>query len=157
MHGTTLLLVICGLAAAEYHGATETLPETGDISILRRGDLQRYGTFVGAGQTNSRRNKRAISSVFREAWVRLLKTTLGFRVVQYSDGSKGKYFVKLGSVEDARADFYSLRPTRVIHKGSRTAGLAENQYVSLDVLPSGVAMLQLGRKNRRLITYVPSY
>ena len=100
-----------------------------------------------------------MSSVYRAAWVRLLKTTQGFKWIGMPDGSKTKLFVKLGSPEDARADFYSLRPTGIAkHEGDVLVGEVGNQKVALQTFKAQSAgsfgsMRTIGSENGRVIMY----
>ena len=64
-----------------------------------------------AHAVNHYRNKRAFSP-FMNAWKALIKTTFAFQKT-FHDNIPTKTFLKIGSIDDAIADFYSLGPTRI--------------------------------------------
>ena len=160
MRASTLLLVlISGLAAADQYGDSRLYPDADDTNIFREdispGGLGRYRAYIAIHQTNAGRYKRGASTVLR-AWGQLVKRTQGFRWIKLSDGFKSKTFIKIGSVEDALADFYSLKPTGVKKWGTELTGMAGNQGVKLRTPSPKYPILRLyfGNKSVRTITYV---
>ena len=148
------------LTSIAIHKANTRLNKQGIPSVLRH-QRDPYTTHLNKRGIPSvlrhqrdpyttRLNKRAVSSVLR-AWAELVKTTLGFRLVQFPSGVKGKFFVKVGTSQDALRDFYSLRPTGVSREGNALVGEAGNQYVTLTRPSAGSSgsMLQVVNKNVR--------
>ena len=83
-----------------------------------------------------------------------MSSTIGFRWIQLF-GVKIKYFVKVGTTDDAFKDFYSLRPTGVRREGFQSVGQVGNQKVVLLQPPSPdlAPVLNLAGPSRRLILY----
>ena len=149
IHVPTLLLgLMSGLATADQHGVGSSY--AGDAVSKDFGVRERHANI----ETDKQRQRRGTSPALT-AWAKLVKTTLSFRWLHYSDGSKFKTFIKIGSVDDAIADFNSLGPTRIQHVGDAIIGKAGNQAVILLLRSSGIprATLQFGNKSPRTIRY----
>ena len=102
MQGPALCLVLIScLATAEQYSGTET---RGVFPVDVGSRLYSVGTI----QSNSRIYKRTIPASFRTAWAELLKTTHAFTFRSLSGLFGPKRFVKVGTTEDAVADFKSL-------------------------------------------------
>ena len=152
---TLLLLIMSYLTAADQHrnthqDADDTTMFGEDIS---HGGMGRYRAYIGTRQTNADRHKRGVLSFLR-AWIRVVRSTLGFRWVKYDDHSKGKTFVKVGTEEDALADFYSLGPTAVRREGNEITGLAGNHAVQLETPSADMPIPILYVANKRVKTII---
>ena len=140
MHGSILCLVlITGIAASKHHG-DNSFPSHWETNVLhvRKEGLPDYSEKYHAIDTvweDYRQNKRAFPTyLFRAAWTKLVATTYGFRFVQLPNGQTWKLFVKIGTEQDALADFKSLRPKSIERHdgdvGARLTGQVEGKYVS---------------------------
>ena len=120
--------------------------------------LARGRVFVGfdTRRSNDHRQKRAGASLFTKAMSQLLKSTFGFRWVKLSDGSKVQSFIKVGTVEDAFADFNSFGPTGVTQVGNKLSGRAGRQAVGVVTASpeSPLPQLYIGDKLSKLVYYV---
>ena len=97
--------------------------------IFHRGGLDKHYTLTAVPQQTYQRHKRAMTS-FAYAWVKLLKTTWGVRKINHQ-GFEVKEFAKIGSVEDATKDFYSLGPKFVEEDAFGLNGQVENKFIML--------------------------
>ena len=129
---TSLLLVLGTCTAALLADDAGTYHYDADTNIFHRkiypSGLERYRTYIDTHH-KERRQKRGTSS-FRQAWLRLLKTTLGSQRV-WIDGDVAKLYVKEGTLDDAIRDFYSLRPTRIVKNDEELTGQVGNQVIKL--------------------------
>ena len=164
MRGSILcLLLITGIAATKQYG-DNSFPKRWETNVLRKEGLPDYSEKYHAIDTvwaDYRQNKRAFPTyLFRAAWTKLIATTYGFRFVQLPNGQTWKLFVKIGTEQDALADFKSPRPKNVEQHdgdiGGRLTGQVEGKYVVLREISADipVPVLQLGNKNARQISYV---
>ena len=91
--------------------------------------------------------------------MKLIATTYGFRWLPFYWGkyNKYKYYIKVGTTDDALEDFKSLRLTGVRREGDYLVGKVGNQKVTL-FLPSShssaeAPLLQVGYPRFRQIVY----
>ena len=127
-----LLLVF--LAINQFANATQQYlsPEGGD-------------TFPATEQDNTRqtmlghRMKRAFTtfSPFLKAWRAILKTTFAVSKKQMYEDIPETTFLKIGSIDDAIDDFYSLGPTRIINSEYGLQGIVDDQVLVLLKPPEG--------------------
>ena len=83
-------------------------------------------SYVG---TQSQRQKRALSP-FALAWKAILKTTIGYRRMPVL-GSERKSFAKVGTKEQAKHDFLSLKPKNIIQTGYGLKGHVGSEIIEL--------------------------
>ena len=145
---TVLLLLVPVLTAASQYDATNN--DLVDDTDMRPGDVEPLFAYSG-------RHKRATSATLR-AWARLARTTQGFRWIKLKDGFKSKTYIKIGGLQDAMEDFYSLKPTNIKNWGSELTGIAGGQGVKLrtPTVRYPIVRLYFGGKDNsfRTITYV---
>ena len=104
-----------------------------------------HQTLIEARKTINLRQKRTVSVFFR-AWKRLLQTTIGFQTVYNHIGGiviQGKTYLKIGSLDDASKDFYSLRPRNVEQKQQGLSGEVGNKLILLRSNPTQIVVLDI--------------
>ena len=149
---TTLLLLVlmpCIAAQLADDHQVDTGSYNGDRAITRldgeryTGKLEHDGFYILTQQRKGHRQKRGLIS-FLCAWRALLKTTLGSRVF-VEHALKEKIFVKVGTLDNAVEDFYSLNPTRIIQDSHGLRGHVGNQIILLDTHPPTMFVLDGNR------------
>ena len=132
-----LSLVHC-IVASNQDGVMDTLHGNlgsnhfGEETYSR--DLENYRI---SDDTNRRRNymyrQKRTFSLFKSAWKSILKQSLGFVRIIDADNVERKLFLKVGTIDNAVEDFYSLGPTQIKQVEDRggLAGLVGNQVILL--------------------------
>lgn len=114
--------------ASKYHKDAGTNKVIGGRTDA--GEWENYSVHVNKNHRKDQRQRRAFSP-FLLAWRKILKTTLGSK--QYSFiGIRKKTFVKIGTLNNAVDDFYSLGPTRIQQEQGSLNGFAGNQVIRLE-------------------------
>ena len=123
---TLVLLTGISLAVSDLHQGESTNSVADATGVL--GNV----LSTTSRQTDTIRHTRSVT-LFLQAWARLVRTTLGFKWVQFASGGKGKTFVKVGNTDDAIEDFFLLGPTAVKRVRNEYTGLAGNQALKLEI------------------------
>lgn len=172
MRSPTLLLFVLAFAASlavvytdhpnDNVAYLESVKRNQLHELINSGRFNGHLAHIDAPQTTYRRCKRA-TKAFLQAWKQLLKTTVGFSRY-YTDVPgkghvQGKIFFKVGSMDNAVQDFYSLGPKHVAQTPDAMKGVVGKQVVVLRTDLSGkrlpVMAVNDGRKTAlRSIYYV---
>ena len=99
----TVLLALCGTGAT-VNGAMET------GRIRNEKVAQRVRVFGETISSEDHRQKRAVWSPFQKAWRAIVKSTVFGSKIHDNKEWRYKTYVKVGTLEDAFADFKSLVP-----------------------------------------------
>ena len=92
--------------------------------------LEVHRRFIDTHRREGHRRKRAINTFFYN-WLRIVRTTIGVGRYQI-DNIDAKLFFKVGTLDDAVSDFYSLNPTSIDRKGEFLTGKVGNQVIIID-------------------------
>lgn len=140
-----LLVLLSCFAAADQNSDGNTVDHAGDANTFHGDNFLHgfvgYRDNIGVRDAFSLRQKRATPSFLR-AWAELLETTLGSQWVKLHGSDKVKTFVKVGTLDDAVADFKSLGPIGIKQEGATIIGRTDDTVLRLD-LPSEVGRPKL--------------
>lgn len=151
----SFLLLLLALGAVPFAAAAAAVAAAAvnqiDKGVYQNGAVhQNTGctgclALIDAHQTTYRRQKRAVTAFFR-AWKQILKTTIGFQRVYNNVGGvyiQGKTFAKVGTLSDARNDFYSLGPRNVEPRPYGLSGEVGKKLVILKTTPPNIAVMDI--------------
>ena len=155
MHLATLILLLLGPCSAvpldndheDDTGAYRNVADTNHLYGERYpGGLINYRAYINTNQRHDDRHKRALSP-FLQAFKAILKTTFGYRRMKVL-GTERKMFAKVGTYDDAVADFHSLGATNIVPEKYGLRGQVGNQVIELHT------RLSVGSRIPRAILYV---
>ena len=140
-------------AAAYSHPVKDQYSLSDDSTVNDLYDV--IHAHIDASRITYPRQKRA-SSELVQAWVRLLKTTLGSYSGHGNTGGQGRIYVKVGTLDDATQDFYSLGPRNVKKNPFGLNGYIGNRLVVLSTTPPRLVVyndIRIPKLSIRIIEY----
>ena len=132
---TLLLPMLVSMVTARHDGRDVGTYQADAVTNILEGHgypitLEVHRRFIDRHRREGHRHKRTINTFFYN-WLRIVRTTIG--VERYRlDNLEAKIFFKVGSLDDAVSDFYSLNPTSIGREGEILTGKVGNQVIVID-------------------------